>query len=62
MGIIILNIIILNGFDWKNENTHPYEYDIECENWEFYPTNGMPNGHMLNCYPEAYYLARMNYF
>ena len=44
---------IANGFDWINENTHPYEYDIECENWEFYPTNGAPNGHMLNCYPEA---------
>ena len=43
---------IINGFDWKNENTHPYEYDIECENWEFYPTKGTPNGHMLNCYPE----------
>ena len=45
-------IHIINGFDWKNENTHPYEYDIECENWEFYPTKGTPNGHMLNCYPE----------
>jgi len=44
---------IANGFDWINENTHPYEYDIECENWEFYPTSGAPNGHMLNCYPEA---------
>ena len=43
---------IANGFDWKNENTHPYEYDTECENWEFYPTKGTPNGHMLNCYPE----------
>ena len=43
---------IINGFDWKNENTHPYEYDTECENWEFYPTKGTPNGHMLNCYPE----------
>ena len=38
--------------DWINENTHPYEYDTECENWEFYPTKGTPNGHMLNCYPE----------
>ena len=43
---------IINGFDWKNENTHPYEYDQECENWEFYPTKGTPNGYMLNCYPE----------
>ena len=43
---------IINGFDWKNENTHPYEYDTECENWEFYPTKGTPNGYMLNCYPE----------
>lgn len=38
-----------NGFDWKFENTHPYEYDIECENWKFY---SIDNGHMLNCYPE----------
>ena len=43
---------ITNGFDWKNENTHPYEYDTECQNWEFYPTKGTPNGYMLNCYPE----------
>ena len=43
---------IINGFDWKNENTHPYEYDTECQNWEFYPTKGTPNGYMLNCYPE----------
>ena len=43
---------VINGFDWKNENTHPYEYDTECENWEFYPTKGTPNGYMLNCYPE----------
>jgi len=43
---------ITNGFDWKNENTHPYEYDTECKNWEFYPTVGTPNGYMLNCYPE----------
>jgi len=43
---------ITNGFDWENENTHPFEYDIECENWEFYSTKGTPNGHMLNCYPE----------
>ena len=27
---------IVNGFDWENENTHPYEYDSECNNWEFY--------------------------
>ena len=43
---------ITNGFNWENENTHPFEYDTECENWEFYPTKGTPNGHMLNCYPE----------
>ncbi len=40
---------IMNGFDWEFDNTHPYEYDIECENWEFYD---IPNGEMLNCYPE----------
>ena len=40
---------IVNGFDWENENTHPYEFDNECNNWEFYK---ITNGFMLNCYPE----------
>jgi hypothetical protein len=40
---------IANGFDWEFENTHPYEYDKECDNWKFYD---IPNGKMLNCYPE----------
>jgi hypothetical protein len=40
---------IVNGFNWENENTHPYEYDNECNNFEFYK---IPNGFMLNCYPE----------
>ncbi|PIN84289.1 MAG: hypothetical protein COV65_01390 [Nitrosopumilales archaeon CG11_big_fil_rev_8_21_14_0_20_33_24] len=38
-----------NGFDWKYDNTRPYEFDKECNNWEFYE---IPNGKMLNCYPE----------
>ena len=38
-----------NGFDWEFDNTHPYEYDEKCLNWEFYR---IPNGEMLNCYPE----------
>jgi len=37
-----------NGFDWKYDNTHPYEQDKECANWKFYD---IPNGKMLNCYP-----------
>jgi hypothetical protein len=40
---------IKNGFNWENENTDPYEFDNECNNWKFYPIS---NGHMLNCYPE----------
>jgi len=40
---------ITNGFNWKYENTNPYEFDSECLNWNFY---SIPNGHMLNCYPE----------
>jgi len=40
---------ITNGFDWEFDNTHPYEFDMECNNWEF---NEIDNGHMLNCYPE----------
>ena len=40
---------ISNGFDWKYDNTNPYEFDKDCLNWEFYD---IPNGKMLNCYPE----------
>jgi len=40
---------ITNGFDWEFDNTHPYEYDTECDNWTFYEID---NGRMLNCYPE----------
>lgn len=40
---------IANGFDWEFENTDPYEYDIDCDNWNFY---NITNGKMLNCYPE----------
>lgn len=40
---------IINGFDWEYDNTHPYEFDTECKNWEFY---SIDNGIMLNCYPE----------
>jgi len=39
-----------NGFDWEYENTHPYEYDSDCFDWEFYR---IPNGEMLNCYPDV---------
>ncbi len=40
---------ISNGFEWEFDNTHPYEYDTNCENWKFYE---IKNGLMLNCYPE----------
>jgi len=40
---------IKNGFNWKFDNTRPYEFDNACENWEFQKIN---NGYMLNCYPE----------
>lgn len=40
---------ITNGFDWEFDNTHPYEYDNKCIDWEFYEID---NGVMLNCYPE----------
>jgi len=39
---------VSNGFDWKFDNSQ-YEYDIQCNNWEFY---SIDNGKMLNCYPE----------
>jgi len=38
-----------NGFDWEYDNTHPYEFDIECIDWYFYQ---IENGIMLSCYPE----------
>jgi hypothetical protein len=45
---------ITNGFDWEFDNTHPYEYDMECNDWEFYKID---NGYMLNCYPEIKILS-----
>lgn len=39
----------LNGFGWEYENTHPFEYDKKCLEWELYEID---NGVMLNCYPE----------
>jgi len=38
-----------NGFDWEFDNTRLYEYDLECDDWEFYEID---NGKMLNCFPE----------
>ena len=38
-----------NGFDWEFDNTRPYEFDLECDDWEFYEID---NGKMLNCFPE----------
>jgi hypothetical protein len=40
---------IANGFNWKFDNTNPYEFDKECNKWEFYKID---NGFMLNCYPD----------
>ena len=40
---------ITNGFDWEFDNTHPYEYDNNCQQMIFYPID---NGWMTNCYPE----------
>lgn len=40
---------IKNGFEWEFDNTHPYEVNTKCDNWEFYEID---NGVMLNCYPE----------
>ena len=44
---------ITNGFDWEFDNTHPYEYDNQCLNMEFYK---IKNGWMTNCYPENVFL------
>jgi hypothetical protein len=39
---------IVNGFDWKYDNSNISNNTI-CEEWEFYK---IENGHMLNCTPE----------
>ena len=44
---------VSNGFDWEFDNTHPYEYDTECSNMEFY---NIDNGWMTNCYPEQVFV------
>jgi len=41
-------ITIRNGFDWKYDNS-PDEYDVTCNEMQF---SRIPNGWMLNCYPE----------
>jgi len=48
---------IANGFDWEFDNTHPYEFDSDCLDWEFYD---IPNGKMLNCYPDNKLLSGTN--
>ena len=44
---------ITNGFDWKFDNTHPYEYDSLCQTIDIYK---IENGWMTNCYPENVFL------
>jgi hypothetical protein len=44
---------IENGFDWEFDNTHPYEYDSNCLEMQFYKIR---NGWMTNCYPENVFL------
>ena len=40
---------IINGFDWKFDNTRPYEFDNVCADMEIYKID---NGWMTNCYPD----------
>ena len=42
-----------NGFDWKFDNTRPYESDNLCKNYDWMAVN---NGLQLNCYPENFLL------
>jgi len=44
---------IKNGFDWEFDNTHPYEFDSECQSMDIYR---IKNGHMTTCYPENLFL------
>ena len=47
---------ITNGFDWRFDNTHPYEYDSLCQSIEIYK---IENGWMTNCYPENVFLTNL---
>jgi len=38
-----------NHFGWEFENTYPYEFDRDCENWTF---REISQGVQLLCYPE----------
>ncbi len=40
---------IINGFDWKFDNS-PLEYNVSCKEMGF---DRIDNGWMLNCYPEG---------
>ena len=42
-----------NGFDWKYDNTRPYEFDEECLTYDWIKID---NGLQLNCYPENFIL------
>jgi len=47
---------ILNGFSWKYDNSN-LEYDTQCSKMGF---DRIPNGWMLNCYPETAIHASKN--
>ena len=52
---------VTNGFDWEFDNTHPFEFDNDCANMEFYPirdprSNGSLHW-MANCYPDIVFYA-----
>jgi len=48
-NMYIINSHNYNHFDWEDENTYPYEFDRDCNNWEF---REIPQGEQLLCYPE----------
>jgi|TARA_B100001750_G_scaffold173074_1_gene141292 hypothetical protein len=48
---------VSNGFDWPFDNTHPYEYDSDCIDMEFYKVGG---AWMTNCYPDLLFLTNTN--
>jgi len=45
---------IKNGFDWPFDNTHPYEYDRDCFEMEFYKLEA---GWFTTCYPDLIFLT-----
>jgi hypothetical protein len=61
---------VSNGFDWEFDNTHPFEFDNECNEMVLYPIvdprsnvgvdiarHGANTHWMVNCYPDLVFYS-----